>query len=187
MNSEQKISDRVLKVKNYIEERKDWKLEELQNFYNNSSNDKKITDYEKEILTELCEKIITERFPKKNSRKMLNNKSSEAKVLLEEIYNGLIKNLDLSANKVKNGLKPGGYMIGGNMYVDWYISYKNQEKFCASFNYLQKEEKTEPYIEVRFRKIGEDLDETKNFPIQLKDEALQLYKNYLLKIINRIN
>lgn len=50
MNSEQKISDRVLKVKNYIEERKDWQLQDLQNFYNNASNDKKITEYEKEIL-----------------------------------------------------------------------------------------------------------------------------------------
>ena len=76
MNSEQKISDRVLKVKNYIEERKDWQLQDLQNFYNNASNDKEITDYEKEILTELCEKIISDRFPKKNSRKILNNKSS---------------------------------------------------------------------------------------------------------------
>ena len=115
MNSEQKISDRVLKVKNYIEERKDWQLQDLQNFYNNASNDKKITEYEKEILTELCEKIITERFPKKNSRKMLNNKSSEAKILLEEVYSDLSKNFDLSKNKVKNGVKPGGYMIGGQM------------------------------------------------------------------------
>ena len=44
MNSEQKISERLLKVKNYIEERKDWQLQDLQNFYNNASNDKKITD-----------------------------------------------------------------------------------------------------------------------------------------------
>jgi len=162
MNSEQKISDRVLKVKNYIEERK-------------------------EILTELCEKIISERFPKKNSRKILNNKSSEAKILLEEVYSDLIKNYDLSKNKVKNGVKPGGYMIGGQMYVDWYISYKNDEKFNTSFAYLQKSEETEPYIEVNFRKVGTDLDEKKDFPIPLKDEALLLFKNNLSKIINKTN
>ena len=184
MDSERKISDRVLKVKNYIEERKDWQLQDLQNFYNNASNDKKITDYEKEILTELCEKIIRERFPRKNSRKILNNKSSEAKVLLEEVYNNLIKNFDLSKNKVKNGVKPGGYMIGGQMYVDWYISYKNDEKFNTGFCYLQKSQETEPYIEVNFRKVGTDLDERKNFSIALKDDAIFLFKNYLLKIIN---
>jgi transcriptional regulator of heat shock response len=185
MDSEQKISDRVLKVKNYIEERKDWQLQDLQNFYNNALNDKKITDYEKEIITELCEKIITERFPKKNSRKMLNNKSSEAKILLEEVYNDLIKSFDLSKNNVKNGVKPGGYMIGGQMYVDWYISYKNDEKFNTGFCYLQKSQETEPYIEVNYRKVGSDLDEKKNFPIALKDEALSLFKNHLLKIINK--
>ncbi|MBM5788061.1 MAG: hypothetical protein FJ375_05010 [Pelagibacterales bacterium] len=184
MDSERKISDRVLKVKNYIEERKDWQLQDLQNFYNNASNDKKITDYEKEILTELCEKIIRERFPRKNSRKILNNKSSEAKVLLEEVYSNLIKNFDLSKNKVKNGVKPGGYMIGGQMYVDWYISYKNDEKFNTGFCYLQKSQETEPYIEVNFRKVGTDLDERKNFSIALKDDAILLFKNYLLKIIN---
>jgi hypothetical protein len=99
----------------------------------------------------------------------------------------LIKNFDLSKNKVKNGVKPGGYMIGGQMYVDWYISYKNEEKFSTGFCYLQKSEETEPYIEVNFRKVGTDLDEKKDFPIPLKDEALLLFKNHLLKIINKIN
>ncbi len=183
MNSEQKISDRVLKVKNYIEERKDWQLQDLQNFFNNASNDKKITDFEKEILIELCEKIISERFPKKNSRKILNNKSSEAKILLEEVYSDLIKNYDLSKNKVKPGVKPGGRMLGGQMHVAWYISYKNDEKFNTSFAYLQKSEETEPYIEVNFRKVGTDLGEKKDFPIPLKDEALLLFKNHLSKII----
>jgi hypothetical protein len=118
---------------------------------------------------------------------MLNNKSSDAKILLEEVYSDLIKNFDLSKNKVKNGVKPGGYMIGGQMYVDWYISYKNDEKFNTGFCYLQKSEETEPYIQVNFRKVGTNLDEKKDFPIPLKDEALLLFKNHLLKIINKIS
>ena len=111
----------------------------------------------------------------------------EAKILLEEVYSDLIKNYDLSKNKVKPGVKPGGYMIGGQMYVDWYISYKNDEKFNTGFCYLQKSQETEPYIEVNYRKVGSDLDEKKNFPIALKDEALSLFKNHLLKIINKIS
>jgi hypothetical protein len=179
------VSERVLKIKSIIEENKDlWKLQEIQNFYNNILNNKDITDYEKEFLAEPCEKLISEKFPKKNPRRILNNKSLEAKELLEEIHNIVTKEFNWSKNSVKNGVKPSGHMIGGKIYVGWYMSYKNENKVNTGFGYIKEKEESEPYIKVDYRMVGQDFNEEKIFPIQLKDDALVLFKNYLSKVIN---
>jgi hypothetical protein len=179
------VSERVLKIKSIIEENKDlWKLQEIQNFYNNILNNKDITDYEKEFLAEPCEKLISEKFPKKNPRRILNNKSLEAKELLEEVHNIVTKEFNWSKNSVKNGVKPSGHMIGGKIYVGWYMSYKNENKVNTGFGYIKEKEESEPYIKVDYRMVGQDFNEEKIFPIQLKDDALVLFKNYLSKVIN---
>ena len=41
-----------------------------------------------------------------------------------------------------------------------------------------------PVFVVDYRKVGQDYNEEKTFPIQLKDDALILFKNYLSKVIN---
>ena len=179
------VSERVLKIKSIIEENKDlWKLQEIQNFYNNILNNKDITDYEKEFLAEPCEKLISEKFPKKNPRRILNNKSLEAKEVLEEVHNIVTKEFNWSKNSVKNGVKPSGHMIGGKIYVGWYMSYKNENKVNTGFGYIKEKEESEPYIKVDYRMVGQDFNEEKIFPIQLKDDALVLFKNYLSKVIN---
>lgn len=179
------VSERVLKIKSIIEENKDlWKLQEIQNFYNNILNNKDITDYEKEFLAEPCEKLISEKFPKKNPRRILNNKSLEAKELLEEVHNIVTKEFNWSNNRVKNGVKPSGHMIGGKIYVGWYMSYKNENKVNTGFGYIKEKEESEPYIKVDYRIVGQDFNEEKIFPIQLKDDALILFKNYLSKVIS---
>jgi hypothetical protein len=179
------VSERVLKIKSIIEENKDlWKLQEIQNFYNNILNNKDITDYEKEFLAEPCEKLISEKFPKKNPRRILNNKSLEAKELLEEVHNIVTKEFNWSKNSVKNGVKPSGHMIGGKIYVGWYMSYKNENKVNTGFGYIKEKEESDPYLKVDYRKVGQDFNEEKTFPIQLKDDALILFKNYLSKAIN---
>jgi hypothetical protein len=182
------VSERVLKIKSIIEENKDlWKLQEIQNFYNNILNNKDITDYEKEFLAEPCEKLISEKFPKKNPRRILNNKSLEAKELLEEVHNIVTKEFNWSKNSVKNGVKPSGHMIGGKIYVGWYMSYKNENKVNTGFGYIKEKEESEPYIKVDYRMVGQDFNEEKTFPIQLKEDALILFKNYLTKVINNID
>jgi len=179
------VSERVLKIKSIIEENKHlWKLQEIQNFYNNILNNKDITDYEKEFLAEPCEKLISEKFPKKNPRRILNNKSLEAKELLEEVHNIVTKEFNWSKNSVKNGVKPSGHMIGGKISVGWYMSYKNENKVNTGFGYIKEKEESEPYIKVDYRMVGQDFNEEKIFPIQLKDDALVLFKNYLSKVIN---
>ena len=67
MEVNKNLSDKVLKIKIIIEENKEnWTLQQVQNFYDNISNNKDLTDYEKEYLAEPCEKLISEKFPKKN-------------------------------------------------------------------------------------------------------------------------
>lgn len=182
---ETNLSDKVLKTKKIIDENKDnWTLQQVQNFYNNILSNKDLTDYEKEYLAEPCEKLISERFPKKNPRRILNNKSLEARELLEEIYNIVIKEFDWSNNQVKQGVKPNGHMIGGKIYVGWYISYKNQNKVNTGFEYIKEKEDSDPYLKVNYRKVGQDYIEEKIFPVQLKEDALILFKNFLSKTIN---
>jgi len=185
VETEQKLSDKVLKIKNILEENKDWKIVEVQNFYNNVNNNKDITDFEREYLADICLKIIKERFPPKKSRRILNSKSTEAKVLLEEIWNIISKEYDWSKSTVKLGVKPSGHMIGGKIYVGWYISYKNGvTKTNTGIGYIQEKEESEPYLKVDYRELKNDLNESKTFPVQLKDDALILYRGYLTKVIN---
>ena len=185
MEVNKNLSDKVLKIKIIIEENKEnWTLQQVQNFYDNISNNKDLTDYEKEYLAEPCEKLISEKFPKKNPRRILNNKSLEARELLEEVHNIVTKEFDWSKNKVKQGVKPSGHMIGGKIYVGWYISYKNENKVNTGFGYIKEKEESDPYLKVDYRKVGQDFNEEKTFPIQLKDDALILFKNHLSKAIN---
>jgi hypothetical protein len=186
VENEKQVSDRVLKIKTIIESKEsEWTLKDLQNFYTNFDNDKKISEYEKELLIESCAKIITKRFPKRDSKKILGDKSAEGKAFIEEVFNILVKEFDWSNNEVKSIVKCGGDMISGKSAVCYYVSYKNKkDKINSGFHYRQKTADSEPYLEVDFRKVGTDENNSKIFPVALKDEALTLYRNYLTKLIN---
>ena len=74
----------------------------------------------------------------------------------------------------------------GKEYVCWYISYKNDEGYSTGLHYRQKKPEDDPYIDVDYRKVGKENEsnkEIKIFPVQLKDEAVILFKEYLKKII----
>ena len=80
------ISDKILKLKNVIQSKQDiWTLKEFQNFYQNIDISNDINEYEKEFLAEICAKIIAERFPKRDSKKILGDKGVEGKAFLEEL------------------------------------------------------------------------------------------------------
>jgi len=185
VETEQKLSDKVLKIKKIIEENKDWKIVEVQNFYNNVNNNKDLTEVEKKYLLDICLKIIKEKYPPKKSRRILNSKDTEAKVLLEEIWNIISKDYDWSKSDVKPGVKPSGLMRSNKIYVGLYISYKNEvTKINTGFEYIKEKEESEPYLKVDYRDLKNKLNESKNFPVQLKDDALILYRSYLTKVIN---
>ena len=179
------ISDKILKLKNVIQSKQDiWTLKEFQNFYQNIDISNDINEYEKEFLAEICAKIIAERFPKRDSKKILGDKGVEGKAFIEEILNILIKEFDWSRNAVDTRVKNGGDMISGKVSVCYYVSYKNKKNNINSgFHYRQKTVDSDPYLEVDFRVVGTNKKESEIFPVALRDEALTLYKSYLTKII----
>ena len=179
------ISDKVLKLKSIIESKRDtWTLKEFQNFYHNVDVNKDINDNEKELLAKTCGQIIEEKFPKRQSKKILGDKGVEGKELIEEINNIVTKEFDWSDNDVETKVKNGGDMISGRSAVCYYISYKSKKsKINSGFHYRQKTVASDPYLEVDFRKVGTEENESKTFPVALRDEALELYRSYLSKII----
>ena len=184
MENDKKITEKVLKIKGIIEN-KEYKIKELQNFYNNINNSKEISEYEKEFLTEIVEKKIRVEFPSK-AKKILGGKSEKAKGLLEEVMVDLLKEFNWSNNEVKTKVKAGGSMISGKEFVCHYISYKNEVGYSTALAYIQKTPEEDPYLEVHYRKVGKDSEQDKEekiFPVQLKDEAVSLYKTYLSKTI----
>jgi|OM-RGC.v1.016148785 hypothetical protein len=184
MDNESKFSDKVLKIKGIIEN-KEYKIKELQNFYNNINNSNEISEYEKEFLTEVVEKKIRVEYPNK-AKKILGGKSEKAKGLLEEIMADLLKEFDWSENKVGTKVKAGGSMISGKEFVCHYVSYKNEDGYSTGLHYRQIKPEDDPYLDVDYRRVGKDYEkdrEIKIFPIQLKDEAVNLFREYLKKTI----
>jgi len=179
------ISEKVLKLKSIIESKRDtWTLKEFQNFYHNVDVNKDINDNEKELLAKTCAQIIEEKFPKRQSKKILGDKGVEGKELMEKINDIVTKEFDWSNNDVETKVKNGGDMISGRSAVCYYISYKGKKnKINSGFHYRQKTVASDPYLEVDFRKVGTEENESKTFPVALRDEALDLYRSYLSKII----
>ena len=83
-------------------------------------------------------------------------------------------------------MKAGGSMISGKEFVCHYISYKNDKGYSTAIAYIQKTPEEDPYLEVHYRKVGKDFEQDKEekiFPVQLREEAVTLYKTYLSKTI----
>ena len=183
MYDKSKISEKVLKVEQSIE--KEDKIKVLQSWYDNIKNYAGISDYEREYLIDAVEKKIRVKFPNK-AKKILGGKSAKAQEMLDEIYKSLTQEFDWSQNNVGNKVKVGGSMISGKEFVCWYISYKNDEGYSTGMHYRQLTPEDDPYLDVDYRRVGKDYEkdrEFQKFPIQLKDEAINLYREYLKKTI----
>ena len=184
MYDKTKISEKVSKVEQSIE--KEDKIKVLQSWYDNIKNYAGISEYEREYLVDAVEKKIRVKFPNK-AKKILGGKSAKAQELLDEVYKTLTQEFDWSNNNVGNKVKVGGSMISGKEFVCWYISYKNDEGYSTGLHYRQKTAEDDPYLDVDYRRVGKEYEndrEVKIFPVQLKDEAVNLFKEYLRKIIN---
>ena len=181
---EKEISQRVRKVLELIET-KEHSKKELINYFNNIMENSIITDWEREVLTKAVEKEMRTKFPN-SAKKIFGAKSAKAQELLEEIYSSLEKEFDWSENQVGNKVKVGGSMISGKAYVDWYISYKNEEGYSTGFGYRQKTPEDDPFLEIVYRRVGKEYEnerQAKVFPVELKEDALDLYRNFLSKTI----
>ena len=182
---QEKISHQVDKVIKIIETKEQTKAE-LIALFNNANNHSDLSDEQRELLIETVEKKLRKNFPS-DAKKILGSKGKKAQDLLEEVLSIIKKEFDWSNNKVGSKVKPGGSMISGKQYVCYYISYKNENNFSTGFHYTQNTPEDNPKLEIDFRKVGrksESTKENKFFEIELKEEALILYKEYLKKTIN---
>ena len=183
MNEEEdKISQKILTLKEDIET-KERTIEQLRNFFNNVNDSSEINELEREYLISAVERKIRIEFPEK-AKKILGGKSEKAKELLEEFFGLLKEEFDWSKNKVGSRVKVGGDMISGRQYVNWYISYKNKNKTQTHLSYNQKTPKDDPFLQVSYGESGDAKEnETKTFRVELKEDALNLYKSFLSKTI----
>ncbi len=178
------ISQKVQKILEIIET-KEHSKNELINFFNNAINYPDINDFERETIVEAVEKKMRIKFPKA-AKKILGGKSAKTQELLEEAFNALKKEFDWSKNCVGSRVKVSGRMISGKEYIGWYISYKNDEGYSSGFGYRQKKADDDPYLEIDYRKVGKEHKkniEVKIFPVELKKDALNLYRSFLSKVI----
>ena len=183
MMSEKISWEKIYQIKRSIEKQDN--IKSLKNFYENINNSSDINDAQKEYLTNEVEKKIRIKFPK-SAKKILGGKSGKAQELLEEVFNNLKKEFDWSKNCVGSRVKVSGRMISGKEYIGWYISYKNDEGYSSGFGYRQKKADDDPYLEIDYRKVGKEHEkniEVKIFPVELKEDALNLYRSLLSKVI----
>ena len=184
MTTEKITWEKIYQIKGKIEKQDD--IKSLKNFFENINNSSEINDAQKEYLTNEVEKKIRVKFPK-SAKKILGGKSAKAQELLEEAFNALKKEFDWSGNCVGSRVKVSGRMISGKEYIGWYISYKNDQGYSTGFGYRQKKPEKDPYLEIDYRKVGKEhknVREVKIFPVELKEDALDLYRSYLSKVIS---
>ncbi len=184
MNEETQISKIVQQVLDRIN-KGEMSYKEYISLYNNVQEYEKITDYEKEILTEKLVGILRIKYPRQ-SAKIFGNKSVAAQVLLEEFLAEIKKEFNWKSNKVKPYVKPGGSMIGGREFVCWYISYKNSNNWTCGLAYIQKTPEEHPYLELKKREVKKNSEFeplTKKYILQNKQDAFKDFKIHLSDIV----
>lgn len=158
----------------------------LRNFYENAIRDPNITETEREAIIAALETKIRISAPR-DAKALFGPKDAEARALLGKIHDALAAEFDLSGNTVGSGVKTGGSMISGEMYVDVYISYKAEDRRHATFGYLMKKPGSDPILVLRLYQTGKGATEPdlrEEFPIDKFDEAAARYRANLMRIFN---
>ena len=134
-------------------------------------------------IVKAVEHQMRKQFPKA-ATKVFGAEGDDAKARLEETYNELAAKFDLSKNKIGKGVKTGGERIKGNAYIDWYISYRNDDGYGAFLGLMQEAVDTELKVRVRYSKIGKGkFEEEQFFGMHDYAQAVELYKAHLAKVI----
>ena len=115
MTDEKDISPMVQKVLDNVENQ-DYDKDQLMNLYNNATNYEKISDFERETLTEKLVAKLKTKYPSQSAR-MFGNKSTVAQETLTQILEDIKGEFDwITNNQVKPHVKVGGSMVGGGKY-----------------------------------------------------------------------
>lgn len=135
------------------------------------------------ILKEI--QVALRRTDTRTANKLYGPKEDNAKQKLNQIYSNLIQKYDFSANQVGNGIKAGGDMIAGRVYIDVYFSYKNKAKWHSTFAWIQDDDEQAPYFKVAiYQNSREDASLVDTcFQLQEEEQAIALYKQHLDRLI----
>lgn len=119
-----------------------------------------------------------------NTRKaneLFGAKDVEAKDTLDRIYEYISAKYDFSQNVVNNGVKIGGDMIAGRVYVDVYFSYKNTDKWHTTFAWIQDEPASEAYLKIANYWSGRDNSSLteKKYTLSEEEQAILHYEEFL--------
>ena len=112
-------------------------------------------------------------------------KYEQGRQFLEALYEKISAEYDLSGNQLKNGVKPGGYMINGTRYVDVYISYKTATSKNLSLAWIQNDVASKPCLQLLLRHVGaQGMGELQNKTFEDQDEAIGAYTRELANLLN---
>lgn len=122
---------------------------ELVNLYNNA-RERNAGDVMMAI-----ERQMRGQFPRAANR-FFGKKESVAIDKLQSVLDKLEGEIDLSKNKIKNGVKPGGDMLGEKKYLNVYASYKNSAGSGALLSLEQDSVDSELMAIVRTYQVGKE-------------------------------
>ncbi len=122
--------------------------QELINLYRNA---------EERDAVEVLEAIklhMRAKFPRAANR-IFGAKQTDAQIKLEGVLARLSEKFDLAKNRVGSRVKAGGEMLSGNLYLDLYISYKNENQDGAALALTQDSVDSELVVNVQRYKTGQ--------------------------------
>lgn len=150
----------------------------------NLLKDQNLVETEKNFLLEEIKKELHIGDPRV-ATKIYGPKETVAKEDLQAIYDLLSEKYDFKNSIVKEGVKIGGDMIAGRMFVDVYFSFKNEEKWHATFARSQNSVAEEQFYKVAIYNSGRNdpsLEEDL-FSLKEKTQAIALFEHYLERLI----
>ncbi|CAA0120441.1 hypothetical protein [Zhongshania aliphaticivorans] len=158
---------------------------QLINLYNNANANNELSEEDKESLIEAIEKNTRLRFPRA-AKRIFGAKESVATEMLEKLYSKISATYDLTHNRLKNGVKTGGLMISGKLYIEVYISYKNADNQGVFLSLTQDTVDDELVVIVRrysTHKPESGVKGEKTGGIDRFDEFSNVYEEYLKEIL----
>ncbi|MBE0533314.1 MAG: hypothetical protein IH626_21035 [Rhodospirillales bacterium] len=159
---------------------------QLMTQYNNVVGHKGTTEKEKETLIAAIEKQLRVRFPKA-ATKIFGSRDATARDILSNIDSDILRDFDLSKNKLNNGVKTGKDVFTGKSFVHVNLSYKNSENVGVYF-ILNQETPTDELVAIvgRYKTGKEDPGEIERhiFGLDEKDRAVDTYRRFLAMVVD---
>lgn len=142
---------------------------ELINLYNNAR------DRNAKEVVDAIERQMRGQFPKAANR-LFGTKEAYAVQRLQEVLARLEGEVNVSANELKNGVKPGGKKLAGEKYLNVYASYRNAAGVGGYLSMVQDTIDSELYAVVGHYKIGSaGFRQEERFTMEAFDEAASKY------------